>query len=992
MKNNIQSALDTGHIALVAYLDLCLPEIFDDDWWKKSVVWKLSASQERLVEEKNILKIEQLDLAALLRVLDKNWYEISERDNLPRDGRSLVNEVRNIRNRLAHHSLEAYKHQDAYRDADTIFRFVTLLGAAPELCKSCDAVRQEALSSLAQVSIDTGPTESPGPPPGVPEEPKSSDQGEAEDTGSAYAPVPVDSLGRGLRDSSSSEVDAKATYVGIDFGTSTTVVSFASSDASGEGGFFAEPMPIRQAAVSGAEIEDHLVPSCLAWHDDSLLVGQAARELAPKLHPNRNVWSSFKMGLGIDLGVQYPNSELTGENGGLVILKPQDAAKYFFVYLREEIEHFVQKNQMPSRIYYSVSVPAGFEANQRQDLINSLEVAGISIEESSLIDEPNAAFLSYLMSMQSGVTSSNFLESILQKPKNILVFDFGAGTCDISILEVKILDEKISSRNRSISRFMALGGDNIDLEIAKTILLPQLCDGKDVGDCFTVNEIEHTVLPHLKSEAERLKISCSKYARDKGLRSVEQIKATDDVRLQGNPVLPIKLKGGEWSISEPSLSLHEFAGVMSDFVQAEASRGKHEASILQPIRNAMEKSGLENDALDMVLFIGGSSENPLVMSCVEDYFGRFVDCVVPRDLRSHVSQGAAINSNFLHGLGWELIQPITSEPLLMVTRDEGTEVILQAGTVVPSAEIAVSHFVIDRDQQNRVELPICAGSVDRLLAVLSLSPPEGVAHFVKGDEVTVSCSLTRDKVLKVRAKARNIKVVVEILNPMSNVEITQASKKLITARQELNKSILDGKGRPNVESLITYGHAASGDGRWLEAAEVFEAVERLDDGRDFANQIAYHYSMSNSLGKSDYWSEIAYQRTQTAVTAYNLALAKKRSGENVAFEELMRESLMRKPDYRPALSSLGHHLLKQGNAEGAELLGRVFEGLEREGASGALSDRDYSMLERAADAIGKPVPKRIGGRDGSGAASSRSFDPENLVVARDQAPKLEKGS
>jgi molecular chaperone DnaK len=996
VKRDIQSALEYAHAALVAYLDEYLPQLSENDWWRTSVILKLSVSQERLIKEKNITKLSQLDLSALLRVLDKNWYEISHENNLPRHGKSLVNEVRNIRNRLAHHSLETYKVQDAYRDADSIYRFVDMLGVDPDVLSSCKAILDDALSALTNASEISKPAEETleQSEDDLSDSSQKSEQDHEPEGApdSKLEPVPVSFIDGNWNVAPDTNLTKKATYVGIDFGTATTVVSYITTDTSGEGAFNSVPMPIRQTAVSGAEVEDHLVPSCIAWYDSKLLVGRAARDLSPKLRQGRNVWSSFKMGLGVDLGVQYPYSELAGEDGLQSILKPQEAAKLFFTYLREEIEEFIQKHNKPPRVYYSVSVPAGFEANQRQDLIDSLEQAGISIEEASLIDEPNAAFLSYLMNMQSGQNNSNFLQSILQKPKNILVFDFGAGTCDISILEVGILNEKISSRNRSISRFMALGGDNIDMEIARFILLPQLCGDQNVHDCFTVNEIEHTVLPHLKPEAEYLKISCSKYARDKGLRTVEDILNEDDIRLQGNQIPSISLRDKEWSIPEPSLSLHEFAKTMSVFVQDNDARGGSEPSILQPVKNAMDKAGLKNDELNMVLFIGGSSENPVITSCIENYFGRFVDCVTPRDLRAHVSQGAAINSIFFHGLGWELIQPITSEPLLVMTDGGGSETVLSEGTVVPSPEIAVSHFFVNKDSQRRVELPICVGNTDRILAVLSLSPPDGESSFNKGDEVNVSCSITRDKILKVRAKVRGVKAFSEIVNPMSNMEITNASKKLLSARNELNQSILHGKGRPAVTALINYGHAACADGRWREAAEVFEAAERLDQDRNFATLIAYNYSRARSTEKFGQWSAIAYERRQNKFTAYNYALAKKRAGDNEAFVRLLKESLSKDRDYPPALSALGHHYLNEGTVQGTDLLNRLYENFETSGSGHNISEADYVMVERAAEAIGRPLPERIKVSRPEGLASSSPFDAENLVASQNDQAQLERNA
>jgi len=63
------------------YLFQVLPEI-DKDWWTKLVTPSLSFQQQRMVEEKKVDSLTGLDLAALLRVLDKNWYEVSSRRTL----------------------------------------------------------------------------------------------------------------------------------------------------------------------------------------------------------------------------------------------------------------------------------------------------------------------------------------------------------------------------------------------------------------------------------------------------------------------------------------------------------------------------------------------------------------------------------------------------------------------------------------------------------------------------------------------------------------------------------------------------------------------------------------------------------------------------------------------------------------------------------------------------------------------------------------------
>lgn len=63
--------------------------------------------------------------------------------------------------------------------------------------------------------------------------------------------------------------------------------------------------------------------------------------------------------------------------------------------------------------------------------------------------------------------------------------------------------------------------------------------------------------------------------------------------------------------------------------------------VLQPIDNALEKIELTKDDINMVLFIGGSCENPLIRHYVSKHLGRY-ECITPRDLRAHVSQGAAL--------------------------------------------------------------------------------------------------------------------------------------------------------------------------------------------------------------------------------------------------------------------------------------------------------------------------------------------------------------
>ena len=110
---------------LTRFLDTHLPDL-SDAWWQKHVVDRLNFQQQRMVQERGYSRLAQLDFAALLRVLDQNWYELSGRLSLPREGRNWVKELQTVRNKWAHLSTEAVPPSETYRDADTFGRLLEI--------------------------------------------------------------------------------------------------------------------------------------------------------------------------------------------------------------------------------------------------------------------------------------------------------------------------------------------------------------------------------------------------------------------------------------------------------------------------------------------------------------------------------------------------------------------------------------------------------------------------------------------------------------------------------------------------------------------------------------------------------------------------------------------------------------------------------------------------------------------------------------------------
>ena len=93
-------ANDTAE-SLRNFLSSILPEI-SPNWWSANVISSLSFQQQRMVEEKGIASLSGLDLAALLRILDKSWYDISVKRNLGNEARTWTREMQHIRNKWAH--------------------------------------------------------------------------------------------------------------------------------------------------------------------------------------------------------------------------------------------------------------------------------------------------------------------------------------------------------------------------------------------------------------------------------------------------------------------------------------------------------------------------------------------------------------------------------------------------------------------------------------------------------------------------------------------------------------------------------------------------------------------------------------------------------------------------------------------------------------------------------------------------------------------------
>lgn len=217
-----------------------------------------------------------------------------------------------------------------------------------------------------------------------------------------------------------------------------------------------------------------LTPSVVSvLENGEILVGQAAKERM--LTQKETTAASFKRFMGMKK--QYSLGEhcfTPAELSALVLKKlKQDAQEY----LKEPVESCI------------VTVPAYFNDKQRKDTRLAAELAGLHVER--IINEPSAAALAYYR--ESGKEEACFL-----------VFDFGGGTLDISLVEC--FDNVIEIE--AVAGDNALGGDDVDTLLLQHVLKKQSLSGELSLEELSVLQREIEAAKRRLMGEEETKISC----------------------------------------------------------------------------------------------------------------------------------------------------------------------------------------------------------------------------------------------------------------------------------------------------------------------------------------------------------------------------------------------------------------------------------------------------------------------------------------------------
>jgi len=313
-------------------------------------------------------------------------------------------------------------------------------------------------------------------------------------------------------------------------------------------------------------------------------------------------------------------------------------------------------------------------------------MAGLKIAGGDLLDEPVAAFLDYLISHQADIFSAATGTS------NLVVFDFGGGTCDVAVFRFnpKGPSGSMEISPLSVSRYHRLGGGDIDTAIVHQVLIPQVLKQAGLSDTdLSYEDRKLYIEPALLSVAESLKIGlCIEISRLQGFGKYQHADKKAVVKTQPG-IYPCPCPGRDLKLESPRLTAEQFETVLEPFLDTELLYARETeyqltCSIFAPLQDALERAGLRPSEVNLCLLVGGSSLIPQVKTAVAQYF-RAAKVLAFEDRESNqvaVARGAAYHALALALFNRSLIQPVASDAIAIRTTS-GPLTIVPRGAQLP---------------------------------------------------------------------------------------------------------------------------------------------------------------------------------------------------------------------------------------------------------------------------------------------------------------------
>lgn len=564
--------------------------------------------------------------------------------------------------------------------------------------------------------------------------------------------------------------------VGIDLGTTNSAIAYIKDGT-----------PVIIENKEG----DRTTPSAVFEKDEKsgMVVGKQAKNAIIAM-PN-NVAIEAKRLMGTDKKIMIGSKEY----------RPEEIAARILKYLISSAEERTGEKVEEAII----TVPAYFNDTQRRATQKAAQIAGLKVER--LINEPTAAAIAFAVDN-------------LNEQKNVLVYDLGGGTFDVSIVEIfeGMIEVKASSGNNH------LGGKDFDASLTEYVI--ERFEEESNLDIQSLPDHE-AILLRIIQGAENLKIQLSQ----------QEI---------GNINLPfVGMNEGVPLSLNLDVSRIEFENVIRKYVD----------NTLKSVEEALTDAKLDRSQITDILMVGGSTRVPLVRNTVEKYFDKKVRIDINPD--EVVALGAALQMGIKSqdvalkkatGGGLMVIDVCPYSLGTEVTRSytDGTlyyDEIIPRNTTLPAVKRKIYNTIHDNQESvvlnvyqseryTGTEQPTSPGVIqinDQELELNGLPPrPAGDVQI----EVTYKFNL--NGVLEVNAEVLGFGIQKQLeVRPKSSMSHFETREAAATLERDITKTELYNRMKPIIIRANQMKKTASPNDR----QKIEGLVEELEDAM-FANDVS----------------------------------------------------------------------------------------------------------------------------------------------------------
>lgn len=421
----------------------------------------------------------------------------------------------------------------------------------------------------------------------------------------------------------------KEKIIGIDLGTSNSAASIL------VGG-----KPTTIPSAEGASQYGKSFPSYVAFTEDGqMLVGEPARRQA--VTNPENTISAIKRSMGTDHKVNVNGKQYT----------PQEISAFILQKIKKDAETFLGEPIQKAVI----TVPAYFDDNQRQATKDAGRIAGLEVER--LVNEPTAASLAYGIDKQD------------DNDLNIMVYDLGGGTLDVTIMEFGggVFEVKSTSGDTK------LGGTDMD-----NVLLKYLADEFQKQESINLMDNDQAV-QRLREAAEKAKIELS---------------TTTSTEVN----LPFIAMGSDGT--PKNLIINLTRAKLEELVDSIVEKSG------KPMKQALDDAKINKNEIDKIILVGGPTRMPIVQKYVEKFIGKPVERGI--DPMECVSMGAAIQGGVLAGEIKDLVLlDVTPLSLGIETLGGVSTTLIDRNTTIPAKKSQI--FSTAADNQPSVDIHVLQG-------------------------------------------------------------------------------------------------------------------------------------------------------------------------------------------------------------------------------------------------------------------------------------------